>query len=423
MKLNQKNIFVDDSAPGKNSFHSNLSIRHRIGKFWRTIFQISTIIGVIALAALVYNIVDRAFGYVAYQSKVDPDTLAVNGVPVEDLPKEELIRILQENISTGLFRRFESEQSFETRTREDVYGLILERVLDLKILKTWSLTDSLFKKADIDALVAEKYPRAELEFTSWVNSKFVTAPQSSNPVQAGVRTAILGSLWTILITILIAFPLGVGAAIYLEEYAANNWLNHAIQTNINNLAGVPSIIYGILGLAIFVRALQVFTSGAAFGVTDPTTANGRTILSAGLTLALLVLPLIIINGQEAIRAVSNSLRQASYGLGATKWQTVWHHVLPNAIPGILTGTILAISRAIGETAPLVVVGAATFLNFDPDGPFSKFTTLPIQIYQWTSRAQDEYRNLAAGAIVVLLVLLLSLNATAVLLRNRFSRKI
>jgi phosphate transport system permease protein len=217
--------------------------------------------------------------------------------------------------------------------------------------------------------------------------------------------------------------LGVGAAIYLEEYAGDNWFNRIIQTNINNLAGVPSIIYGILGLSIFVRPLQAITSGAAFGLTDPTTANGRTILSAGLTLALLVLPLLIINGQEAIRAVPTSMRQASFGLGATKWQTVWHHVLPGAIPGILTGTILAISRAIGETAPLVVVGASTFITFDPTGPFSKFTTLPIQIYQWTSRPQDEFRTIAAAAIIVLLVLLLSLNASAVLLRSRFSRKI
>jgi phosphate transport system permease protein len=196
-----------------------------------------------------------------------------------------------------------------------------------------------------------------------------------------------------------------------------------IQTNINNLAGVPSIIYGMLGLAIFVRALEFFTSGAAFGlVEDATTANGRTIISAGMTLGLLILPLIIINAQEAIKAVPNSLRQASYGVGATRWQTVWHHVLPNSISGILTGTILAISRAVGETAPLVVVGASTFITFDPDGPFSKFTTLPIQIYQWTSRPQDEFRNIAAAAILVLLVLLLSMNTIAIILRNRYKKK-
>jgi phosphate transport system permease protein len=170
--------------------------------------------------------------------------------------------------------------------------------------------------------------------------------------------------------------------------------------------------------------LEPLTSGVIFGtVEDPTTANGRTILSAGLTLGLLILPLIIINAQEAIRAVPNSLRQAGMGLGATKWQTTWHHVLPSAISGILTGTILAISRAIGETAPLVVIGASTFIQFDPDGPFSKFTTLPIQIFQWTSRPQDEFRNIAAAAILVLLALLLTLNATAVLLRNRYARRL
>ncbi len=234
----------------------------------------------------------------------------------------------------------------------------------------------------------------------------------------------LAAAFTLLlaITIAVAFPLGVGAAIYLEEYAADTWYNRLIQTNINNLAGVPSIIYGMLGLAIFVRALEPLSSGTLFGLADPTTANGRTVLSAGLTLALLVLPLLIINAQEAIRAVPRSLREAALALGATKWQTVWHHVLPQALPGILTGTILATSRALGETAPLVVVGASTFIVVDPRGPFSKFTTLPIQIYQWTSRPQQEFRHIAAAAILVLLVLLLSLNATAVLLRNRYQRR-
>ncbi len=222
---------------------------------------------------------------------------------------------------------------------------------------------------------------------------------------------------------MVAFPVGVCAAIYLEEYAHDNWVNRLIRTNINNLAGVPSIIYGMLGLAVFVRVLERLTSGSIFGLADPTTANGRTILSAGLTLAFLILPVIIINGQEALRAVPGSLREAGFGLGATKWQTVWAHVLPNALPGILTGTILAMSRAIGETAPLVVIGASTFINKDPSGPFSKFTTLPVQIYQWTSRPQAEFRNIAAAAILVLLVLLLALNAAAILLRNRYSRRL
>jgi phosphate transport system permease protein len=224
----------------------------------------------------------------------------------------------------------------------------------------------------------------------------------------------------IAITILVAFPVGLGAAIYLEEYAdRRSRINRIIQTNIDNLAGVPSIVYGILGLAIFVRVLGPLTSGALFGSESD---NGRTILSAALTMALLVLPLIIINAQEAIRAVPNTLREAAYGLGATRWQTIWYHVLPYAMPGIMTGNILAISRAIGETAPLIVVGAATFITQDPSGPFSRFTALPIQIYNWTTRPQPEFRNIAAAAILVLLVSLLSLNAAAIFLRNRFGRR-
>jgi phosphate transport system permease protein len=238
---------------------------------------------------------------------------------------------------------------------------------------------------------------------------------------AGLRSALLGSLWMLAFTAIIAFPLGVGAAIYLEEYAQDNRLNRIIQTNINNLSGVPSIIYGMLGLTVFVRAMEPVTSGALFGLGDGS-ANGRTILSAGLTLGLLILPVIIINAQEAIKAVPDSLRQSSYGLGATKWQTIRHHVLPSSFDRILTGTILATSRAIGETAPMVVVGASTLVTLDPSGPFSKFTTLPIQIYQWTARPQAEFRNAAAAAILVLLGLLLTLNATAILLRNYHAKK-
>jgi phosphate transport system permease protein len=179
----------------------------------------------------------------------------------------------------------------------------------------------------------------------------------------------------------------------------------------------------MLGLAVFVRALEPITSGAIFGVVDDaTTANGRTILSAGLTLGLLILPIIIISAQESIRAVPGSLRQASFGLGATRWQTIWHHVLPNALPGILTGAIISMSRAIGETAPLVVIGASTFITVDPTGPFSKFTVLPIQIFQWTTRPQGAFHNIAAAAIIALLILLLILNASAVIIRNRTSKR-
>ncbi len=415
------NIFEDNTAQSE-AFHSNLSSRHRSGRIWHFVFQASTLIGIIALTVLLLNVLDSTFGYIAVEDEINPADLAINGIPIEQLHQIDLVWILEQNVSKGLFRRLESEMPWEERTREEIYDLVVARVVNPTVVDTWSLRESIFNRNQVFQEAAEKYPGARVEFKSWLSSAFLATPQSPEPERAGVRTAILGSLWTIAITIVFAFPLGVGAAIYLEEYATDTPINRLIQTNINNLAGVPSIIYGILGLAIFVRALEKFTSGAVFGLVDPTTANGRTIISAGMTLGLLILPLIIINAQEAIKAVPNSLRQASFGMGATRWQTVWHHVLPNAVSGILTGTILAVSRAIGETAPLVVVGASTFITFDPDGPFSKFTTLPIQIYQWTARPQDEFRNIAAAAILVLLALLLSMNATAILLRNRYSTK-
>ena len=410
------------STTSTHQMDPQLDNRHRRGLIGRVIFMASIAVAILALFALLYNIFNQSFGLVIYVSKIQPDTLA--SVPLDELSRDELVEILQANVSAGLFRRFESEIPMVERSQADVLELVLERVVEPEIVEVHGLQDSLLNQREILANAAEKYDRPSYEFRSWVSPNFITSPQSNEPQFAGIRTAVLGSLWVIAITIATSFPIGVGAAVYLEEYASDNWLNRIIQTNINNLAGVPSIIYGILGLAIFVRLLEPLTSGAAFGVLESgTTANGRTILSAGLTLALLVLPLIIINAQEAIRAVPSSLRQASYGLGATKWQTIWHHVLPTALPGILTGTILAMSRALGETAPLVVVGASTFIPVDPSGPFSKFTTLPIQIYQWTSRPQESFRFIAGAAIVVLMALLLMLNTTAIILRNKYSRKL
>ncbi|MFN2236432.1 MAG: phosphate ABC transporter permease PstA [Anaerolineales bacterium] len=408
-------------------FDSNISKRHRSGKIWRIIFRISTVVGVIALAALLINVGNSTMGYAAVDYKIQPDELAINDIPLEMLHKDDLTYILRENVSEGLYENLNNEKPFSERSHDDIYNLVIANVAQPKVLGTWKLWNSLTDKNGVfqnaEEKYAEKFPDYEMQFINWFSKEFITNPQSSDPVQAGIRTAILGSLMVIAITIVFSFPVGVGAAIYLEEYATDSAINRLIQTNINNLAGVPSLIYGILGLAIFVRVLEPLTSGAIFGyVEDPTTANGRTILSAGLTLGVLILPMIIINAQEAIRAVPNSLRNASLGVGATKWQTIWSHVLPNALPGILTGVILAMSRAIGETAPLVVVGASTYITYDPDGPFSKFTVLPIQIYQWTARPQDVFRNIAAAAIIVLLILLFTMNATAVLLRNKYSKK-
>jgi len=408
---------TDNHYPTGESFRKSLNGRYRIASIWQAIFFSALLIALLSLAALLYNVVDGAFGYVAFEYKNDPSELTTK--PLDDLNKQELLELLKTNLSSGAYTKLDNEKTMEKRSKSVLYTLVLERLVQVDTKKTWSMTDSILRGNEIKAEVAKKYPEAKLEFRSWLTPVFLTTPMSSKAEFAGVRTAILGSLWMVGIAILFALPIGTGAAIYLQEYAAKNLLNRIIQTNINNLAGVPSIVYGMLGLAIFVRALEPFTSGSMFGITD---TNGRTILSAGLTMGILVLPLIIINGQEAIKAVPDSLRQAAYGIGATRWQTIWHHVLPNALPGILTGSILAVSRAIGETAPLIIVGASTFISLDPEGPFSKFTALPIQVYQWTTRAQTEFHAIAASAIIVLLILLLTLNATAVIIRNRVQRK-
>jgi phosphate transport system permease protein len=241
-----------------------------------------------------------------------------------------------------------------------------------------------------------------------LNQDLVFHFPSSNPEIAGAQSAIMGTVWVVGLSAVITIPLGVGAAIYLEEYAnRERWFNRVIELNIQNLAAVPSIVYGILGLAFFVRGFV---------------ALGQTVLAAALTLALLVLPIVIISSREAIRSVPPSIRQGSLALGATKWQTIWRQILPASIPGIATGSILALSRAIGEAAPLILLGGLTFITFNPEGLDSSFTVLPIQIFNWISRPQDEFRVLAAAAIVALLVLLLILNATAILLRNKYQRK-
>jgi phosphate transport system permease protein len=400
---------------------NNLPGRHRVGSIWHGTFILSTLIGIVFLVILLFKIVNDSFGYIVTEYGVSPNALAVNGVPVWDLPKQDLILFLQENVTPGRFKTLVKEQPWEQRSQNEINAIILREIVKPKVAQTWSLTESIFQKQEIEAIASENYPDGELSFKAWLNWDFITSPQSSDPLYAGVRTAILGSLLLLVVAIAFSLPIGLGAAIYLEEFATDNWLNRLIKTNINNLAGVPSIIYGILGLAIFVRLWEPVTSGAFLGGVDVTTLNGRTILSGGLTLGLLILPVIIINSQEALRSVPYTIREASFGVGATKWQTIWNHVLPNSIPGIMTGAILAFSRAFGETAPLVVIGASTYIVYDPASVFAKFTALPIQIYQWTSRPQDEFRNLAAASIIVLLVLLLGMNTLAIFLRNRYKR--
>jgi phosphate transport system permease protein len=409
---------MNQTYPSDAEIKNTLKKRHHSSRVWRTIFYLSTVSAIVILVILVLSIVNQAFGLVVLKDTVDPSKLS--SVPLEQTTSKDLIAILKKNLTSNRYKTLNKELPFTARSQEELVDLVIAEVVKPAVLDSYHLDESILHRDEIIRNADEKYPGSRVEFKAWLNPQFISRSMSSTPELAGVRTAIFGSLWIILITIVTAFPIGVGAAIYLEEYAESNRINRIIQTNIDNLAGVPSIIYGILGLAIFVRGIGFFTSGGFLGGGE---TSGRTILSAGLTMALLILPILIINAQEAIRAVPNSIREASYGLGATKWQTIWHHVLPSALPGILTGTILAISRAIGETAPLILVGASSFINKDPSGLFSRFTALPIQIYNWTTRPQEEFRNIAAAAILVLLVLLLSLNAFAILMRNRFTRRI
>jgi phosphate transport system permease protein len=240
----------------------------------------------------------------------------------------------------------------------------------------------------------------------YLDFQFLKSLPSRKPEQAGIYTALIGTLWLMAVVAPVSLFLGVSTAIYLEEYAKTNHFTNFIKVNISNLAGVPSIVFGLLGLTVFVRAL----------------ALGTSVLAAGLTMSLLVLPVIIVSSQEAIRAVPTELREASYGMGATKWQTILRVVLPAAIPGILTGGILALSRAIGETAPLVVLGLPLFLAFLPRTLLDMFTVLPMQIYNWTGRPQEEFHALAAAGIIVLLVMLIIMNSIAVLIRNKFQKR-
>ena len=580
--------------PDEKAFFRSLRARHRQGRFGRFFNYFSIGVAGLALIALFLNVINEAFGTVGVVNTIEPASLT-DGRALEALNNDELAAILAGHapkrmrvlirdtisqvdkadftkasvaeivndpsvdpaIADQLLKRISVEQQAgllsDYADHAALLRLVLEEVVEQHVIASFTLYDTIFNfeevKARIKGPILDDYKRRErlddvhvsvIRYYSWLDAAFLTTPMSSVPALAGVRTALIGSVGLMLVVIAAALPIGVGAAIYLEEYAHHGFIERVIETNVRNLAGVPSIIYGMLGLAIFVRALAPFSSGmifhynfdlptadsvierinpafdgqlssvdgeirsdsafidaaaagkvvetflhygtptltmqgnsdihalsdslaAALGITaDVTPArgdeaadieargvayavdasgfpdevyddllaslirinsfapNGRTLVSAGLTLVLLILPIIIINAQEAIRAVPSTIREASYGLGATRWQTIWRQVLPAALPGIMTGTILSVSRAVGETAPLIVVGAATFLLSDPTSPFSQFTAMPIQIFQWTARPQGQFADIAAAAIIVLLALMLTLNAAAILLRNRYS---
>ena len=272
--------------------------------------------------------------------------------------------------------------------------------------------DLIFQLVSLSALVIALVALAALVFdivsdgASRLSFQFLTNIASRNAEQAGVYHALMGSIWVIAVTATLALPIGVAAAIFLEEYGSRSRMARFIELNISNLAAVPSIIYGLLGLGLFVRLMGM----------------GQSVMAGAATLALLALPVVIMSTREALRTVPSSIREGSYALGATKWQTIWHQVLPMALPGVLTGLILALSRAVGETAPLIAIGALTYIPFAPDGIWSKFTVLPIQVFNWVSRPQPEFKANAAAGILVLMVLLLSMNAIAIVVRDRQQRR-
>jgi len=280
--------------------------------------------------------------------------------------------------------------------------LLLGRLMGDVVLQTTAIVVVILALAALGALLWDVFS------DGWarLNWQFLTSLPSRRPAEAGIYPALIGTMWLITLTTIFALPIGIAAAIYLEEYGTGNWLARLIEINIANLAGVPSIIYGLLGLGLFVRTLGF----------------GRSVLAGAATMALLVLPIVILSTREALRTVPKSMREGSYALGATKWQTIWHQVLPSALPSLFTGVILALSRAIGETAPLITIGALTYVPFAPDSIWSPFTVLPIQIFDWLSRPQVAFSQNAAAGIIVLLALLLTMNGVAIFLRDRYQQR-
>jgi phosphate transport system permease protein len=336
------------------SFDNRLTARKRRGSIFRYACLTATLFGVLALATLLFDTIGAAFTWAAVE-----------------------------------------ERQVSGRTQPHV-------------VETWSLWEGLYNRSGIEQQVEDDYPAAEFRFFSWVNWNFLTNYPSRFPELNGFRSPLIGSLMVIGITALLAFPIGTGAAIYLEEYGTRGWAGKIIETNIANLAGVPSIIYGLLALTIFVRGMGDIT-------------GGRTVLAGAFTMTLLSLPVIIVAAREAIRAVPSSQREAALALGATRWETTYSHVLPAALPGIMTGTILAMSRAIGETAPLITIGAFTYIAFEPSGLRDVFTVMPIQIFYWTTEPRATFHNLASAGILVLLSILLTMNLIAVIIRRKTER--
>jgi phosphate transport system permease protein len=386
--------------------------RRRVGRLFAAVTLLPVILALAFVAVLLFDVATDTLSWQVVRPANSGETFAWSRAP---LGGERVVRLelaaqgLSEAEIAQALADPEQRRLFRARNRVELMWYTDDGPL------RWVVTNSRDRRLADVGLFAGMGQIGELRrgladdqnlyLNPWLDWSFLQQNASRTPIVAGLRTALAGTLWVIGLVILIALPLGIGTAIYLEEYAVDNRLTRLIEVNIRNLAGVPSIVYGILGLYVFVRLARI----------------GPTVLAAALTLALLILPVVVIASREAIRSVPGSLRLASYGLGATKWQTVRLIVLPNAVPGIVTGAILSSARAIGETAPLLLVGAAAFVPYLPEGLLSNYTVIPVQIYSWVSENDAEFRHVASAAIVALLAVLAILYAAAYYLRRRFER--
>lgn len=391
---------------------ARLKRRQRVGKAFAAITFIPLVLAIALIITLFADVIFSSISWQVVEPNNSAQTFAWSEAPLGGLAVMRL-ELSAQGLSDSEIEAIISDPAELTRFRARNRVELMWQTDDGPM--RWVVTNSRDDRLDdygffegfgqFDRLVAELGPDQNIYLNPWLDFSFLTRNNSRSPVVAGLRTAVVGSLWVIGLVILFSLPIGVGAALYLEEYAPQNVFTRFVEVNIRNLAGVPSIVYGILGLYLFVRLLNF----------------GPTILAAAVTLSLLILPVVIIASREAIRAVPGSLRQASYGLGATKWQTVSQVVLPNAVASITTGIILAVARAVGETAPLLLVGAAAFVPFLPEGPLSRYTVMPIQIYSWVAENDVEYYNVASAGIIVLLTILLLLYGLAFFVRRRFER--
>lgn len=409
------------AGPGVESVGRAVKARRSRAKVWTVAIVAVTALAALILVVFLLNILNDVFGYVAVEYEVMP--AEITGSPDRepaDLENQAIIDALREQATPGILRRLETEEPLQSRSKTGLLEALEEFVLRPRIVESWSLVQSIFVLDAVEAHAAA-HPEQSIRFRSWINVDFLVSAQSPVPEESGIRGALLGTLWLVAVAMLVSLPVGIAAAIYLNEYTSDTRLVRFVRVNVENLAAVPSIIYGMLGLAVFARALAPITSGAAFGVETQGLRLGRTVLSGGLTLAVLVLPVVIINAREAFAAIPKSLREACYAVGARRFQVIRTRLLPFAGQRIITTIILSVSRVIGETAPLVVIGAASFMTTDPSSLFSRFTALPTTVYALAGRAQAEYQRVAAAAIVVLLLLTIVLNIVLIVLRNRLGQ--